>query len=221
MIKSFIVMVLAAATQIAVAQDRPFRKEIQEFKRQDSIQFPPKNAIVFTGSSSFTKWTDVQQYFPEHVIINRGFGGSGLPHLIAYANDIIIPYQPKQVVIYCGENDFYHGESVTPTMVADRFVQLFKLIRQKLPKVYITFVSLKPSPRRQKKMPEWVETNTLISDFIKTQKRASFVDVYHAMLDAEGNPRKELFEKDSLHMNSDGYVIWQRKMEPYLKKTRK
>ncbi|HEV8273318.1 MAG TPA: G-D-S-L family lipolytic protein, partial [Chitinophagaceae bacterium] len=84
--------------------DQPFWNDIQNFKKQDSVSFPPKNAILLIGSSSFTKWTDVQDYFPGYTIINRGFGGSTLLDQIRYVNDIVFPYDPKQIVIYCGEN---------------------------------------------------------------------------------------------------------------------
>ena len=104
----------------------PFWKDIQNFKKQDSISFPPKNAILLIGSSSFTKWTDVQDYFPGYTIINRGFGGSILLDQIRYANDIIFPYQPKQIVIYCGENDLASSDSVTAQMVFDRFKEYIK-----------------------------------------------------------------------------------------------
>src|SRR3954471_14539458 len=91
------------AFQLANAQDTAFKKDILKFKKQDSLSFPPKNAILLVGSSSFTKWQDVQSYFPGYTIINRGFGGSVLPDVIRYANDIIIPYRPKQVIVYCGD----------------------------------------------------------------------------------------------------------------------
>src|ERR1700761_1934486 len=89
-----------------VKQSPPFWNEIAEFKHQDSVQRPPSGAILFVGSSSFRKWTNLQSYFPGYTIINRGFGGSTLPDVIRYANDIIFPYHPKEIVIYCGENDF-------------------------------------------------------------------------------------------------------------------
>ena len=120
-------------TQIAATP--PFWKDIQNFKKQDSIHFPPKNAILFIGSSSFTKWTDVQDYFPGYTIINRGFGGSTLLDQIRYANDIIFPYEPKQIVIYCGENDLASSDTVTAEMVVDRFKQLYKMIRKKTEKI--------------------------------------------------------------------------------------
>jgi lysophospholipase L1-like esterase len=70
-------------------------------------------------------------------------------------------------------------------------------------------------------MPEMVKTNALIETFLRDQKRADFINIYDVMLDAQGNPRKELFTEDNLHMNANGYAIWQQKIAPYLKKTRK
>jgi len=81
------------------AEELPFANDIRNFKKQDSISTPPQNAILFIGSSSFTKWTDVQNYFPGYTIINRGFGGSTLPDLIRYEKDIIFPYILKYQLV--------------------------------------------------------------------------------------------------------------------------
>src|SRR5687768_10042059 len=104
--KAFCFLVSLLFSGVALqAQQPPFYEEIQAFKKQDSAQMPPQNAILFVGSSSFNFWKDMQQYFPHHTVINRGFGGSALPDVIRYAREIIFRYQPKQIVIYCGEND--------------------------------------------------------------------------------------------------------------------
>ncbi|HEY1009784.1 MAG TPA: G-D-S-L family lipolytic protein, partial [Daejeonella sp.] len=124
-----------SSLSLSAQQNPRFYKDIQAFKKQDSISAPPKNAILFVGSSSFTGWKDVQTYFPEYPIINRGFGGSSLTDVIRYTNDIIIPYQPKQVVVYCGENDFT-VTGVNADTVYNRFKTLFELIRKDLPKTH-------------------------------------------------------------------------------------
>src|SRR5436190_6584865 len=95
------------------AQQAPFYEDIQAFKKQDSIKPSAQHAILFVGSSSFTKWTNVQSYFPNYTIVNRGFGGSALTDVIRYAKDIIFPYHPKEIVIYCGENDLAYSDTVT------------------------------------------------------------------------------------------------------------
>jgi lysophospholipase L1-like esterase len=197
--------------------EQPFWNDIQNFKKQDSVSFTPKNAILFIGSSSFTKWTDVQDYFPGYTIVNRGFGGSTLLDQIHYVNDIIFPYQPKQIIIYCGENDMASSDTVTAAMVVDRFKQLFQMIRKKTD-ASIAYISMKPSPSRRHLFPKMREGNQLIKDFLATQKNTAFIDVHQPMLNESGEPIAEIFLDDSLHMNAKGYAIWKKAIEPYLQK---
>lgn len=211
-------MLFAFTAQPVLAQQAPFFNEIQQFKKQDSASFPPKNAILLVGSSSFRKWQDVQSYFPGFTIINRGFGGSVLPDVIRYANDIIIPYHPKQVLIYCGDNDLASSDTITPAIVSERFKQLFNIIRAKLPVATITYVSIKPSPSRQQLMSKMIETNKMIQQFLETQENTSYIDVFHPMLQTDGKPIPSIFLADSLHMNAEGYAIWKKAMEPKLKR---
>ena len=199
------------------AQNAPaFWQDIVSFKKKDSAQMPPTNAILFVGSSSFTKWQDVQNYFPGYTIVNRGFGGSILLDVIRYTYDIIIPYHPKQVVIYCGENDLASADSIPVVEVVNRFKTLFSMIRTNLPEANITFVSIKPSPVRASIQSKVINANGQIKGFIAAQKNANFINVYEPMLDANGQMREELYVGDRLHMKPAGYAIWQKVILPYL-----
>ncbi len=209
-------LILLLTFKVNIFSQPPFYQDIQAFKKQDSLHFPPANAILFVGSSSFTKWTDVSDYFPGYTIINRGFGGSSLPDVIRYADDIIFPYHPKQIFIYCGENDLAASDDVTADTVFNRFKTLYSMIRNKLPATNVTFISLKPSPSRAHLMQEMEKTNALVKGFLSKQKNACFVDVYHAMLQNE-KPIPSIFIEDSLHMNAKGYHIWQQELKPFLK----
>jgi lysophospholipase L1-like esterase len=203
---------------VLVSNAQPFTADIAIFKKQDSISFPQKNAILFVGSSSFTKWKDVQDYFPKHTILNRGFGGSSLTDVIRYANDVILKYDPKQIVIYCGENDFAGNDSLYPAQVAQRFYDLFELIRAKYKKVPIAYISMKPSPSRQHLMAKFNVANVMIKSFLKTKRRTTYIDVFHAMLKEDGTSMTDIFLEDNLHMNKKGYAIWQKIIEPHLLK---
>ncbi len=205
--------------QPCVAQQAPFQDEIDAFHKQDSAHFPPKYAILFVGSSSFRMWSDVQDYFPGYTIINRGFGGSTLTDVIRFAPDIIYPYRPRQVVIYCGDNDLAADASVTAQTVLERFKTLYGMIRQNLgEKVKVLYVSIKPSPSRKQLLPQMEATNTLIKEFLSKEKNAAFADVFHPMLDANGNLRPELYKEDMLHMKPAGYAIWKNVLAPHLAK---
>jgi len=195
-----------------------FKSEITAFKQLDSIQFPAKHQILLVGSSSFRKWTHVQEWFPNHIIINRGFGGSTLPDVIHYANEIIFPYAPKQILIYCGENDIASSDTLSAQNILARYQQLFFLIRAKMKRVEIDFVSIKPSPVRAKFRPTVALSNQLIKAFIATQKHAAFINIFDPMLNQDGSTKQEIFLADNLHMNDKGYAIWQKIIAPYLMK---
>lgn len=207
---------LCSLANTAFAQ--PFRDEIRLFEKQDSVAMPAPGQVLFIGSSSFRLWADVQSYFPGTPILNRGFGGSTLEDMIYYEKKIITPYKPGKIVIYCGENDLAYSDTVTAKHVLARFQKLFNMIRSDYPQTPVIYVSIKPSPSRQRLIDKVAASNELIRKFLRTQPRTRFVDIYHKMLDKNGNPRKELFLEDMLHMNREGYLIWQKALKPLLKK---
>ena len=215
-VRAAFVLLFAVVSTATFAQ--PFADEIAAFKKQDSLAFPPKHAILFVGSSSFRKWQDVSAYFPNYTIINRGFGGSTLPDMIRYEQDIIFPYQPKQIVIYCGENDVASSDTVTAQIVFERFKKLYSDIRMVMPDVPLLFVSLKPSPSRWQMRDRMIAANKLIKKYLKKKNNAAFVSVWNDMLGADGKPMPDIFVGDNLHMNAKGYAIWQKLIEPYLLK---
>lgn len=194
-----------------------FLDEIRSFKKQDSISYPQKNAILFVGSSSFTNWTDVQEYFPGYPIINRGFGGSSLTDVIRYKDEIIFPYQPKQIVIYCGENDIAGDSAVTGLIVFERFKTLYQDIRKKMPNVPVLYISMKPSLSRWNMKARIISGNEMIKLYLNRKElNATFIDVWSAMLGKDGKPMADIFLGDELHMNAKGYAIWQKIIKPYL-----
>ncbi|WP_332452663.1 GDSL-type esterase/lipase family protein [Chryseobacterium aquaticum] len=194
-----------------------FWLDIQNFKTLDQQSAPPDNAILLVGSSSFTKWKDVSEYFPGKTIINRGFGGSRLTDLNYYSEDLLNPYNPKQIIIYCGENDFADDAQLKADVVVDRFKTFYKKIRIKFPNIEVDYISIKYSPSRQNLWPQMKKANKRIAKFMKKEKNAEFIDITSIMNDANGNIRKDLFVEDLLHMTPEGYRLWTRVMNPYIK----
>lgn len=209
-------LLLFGTNNDSIAQ--PFANEIAAFKKQDSLKMPARGAVLFVGSSSFRLWKDLEQRFPKKTIINRGFGGSSLPDVKRYLPDIVYPYEPSKIVMYCGENDFTGpgSDTVTAETVYERFVDVYLSIRVKYPLVPFTYVSIKPSPSRRHLLPKMAKANKLIQQYLRYMPHARFVDVYTKMLDKKGNPMPEIFTRDSLHMNAKGYDIWQKALKRHL-----
>lgn len=200
------------------AQNKPaFWDDIQHFKQLNKENPPPKNAVLLVGSSSYTMWKDVDAYFPDKVIVNRGFGGSSLYDLNFYSEELLKPYSPKQIIIYCGENDFAGNEKLKPREVFNRFKHFYAEIRKYYPEVPVAYVSIKLSPSRENLWPKFIETNSLIRKFMERKENAEYIDITKAMTGPDGKIRKDLFLEDMLHMKPAGYQIWKKVMEPYLK----
>lgn len=198
------------------AIDPRWSASFEAFAAADQKQAPLPGGVVFVGSSSIRLWNDLETSFSDQpVVIKRGFGGSQLLDCVKLVNRLVLPYQPRQVVVYAGENDL--AEGATPQQVAERFTAFVQAVKAGLPQARIAFVSIKPSPSRAGMLAAVKETNALIQAYSTTEPQLDFIDVFSAMLDAEGRPRAELFLGDRLHLNPDGYAIWQRIIAQHIK----
>jgi lysophospholipase L1-like esterase len=195
-----------------------FDQNISSFLKNDSLAPPEKNGVLLIGSSSFTMWNDAQSYFPNHKIINRGFGGSTLLDQIAVVKKIVDPYQAASIFIYCGENDLAYVDTVTADIVFQRYVTLYQHIRKRNSEANIYYISIKPSPSRWHLQAKVIKANKLIKDFMSINKRDHYINVYDAMLTRDGQANTSLFIEDMLHMNAEGYKIWADMMKKALSK---
>ena len=186
---------------------------IKAFEDQDLKTPPAAGTNVFVGSSSIRMWK-LDASFPKHTVINRGFGGSQLGDSARYAERIAMPYKPRVVVVYAGDNDLNAGKS--PEVVLADYQSFRDKIHAALPETKIVFVSIKPSPSRWKLREKALEANRLIRSEIEQGRGQVFIDVWTPMLGDDGMPRAELFLKDQLHMNESGYEIWTKLVEPHL-----
>lgn len=215
-----------AAAQPA-AQEKPAEKKpaakaaanrweasIARFEALDKQKPPPKNGILFVGSSSIVGW-DVAKGFPGLPVINRGFGGSQIADSVRYADRIILPYGPRVVVFYAGDNDIAAGK--TPQQVLADYRALVKKVHDALPKTRIVFVGIKPSINRWSLIAKIREANALVKAEAAKDPRLVFLDVERPMLGADGKPRAELFKSDGLHLNAEGYKLWNELLLPHLK----
>jgi lysophospholipase L1-like esterase len=201
-----------AGTVVAQVPERtvPFASAIAAFEAQDATNPPPRNAVLFVGSSSIRRWETLAQDFPFTPVINRGFGGSTMAHVVHYADRIVLPYRPRLVVVYAGDNDLNSGK--TPeTLLTD-----FQAFVGKVPEIPIVFLAIKPSPKRWALVEKTRVANRLIREFCATEPRLRYVDTFTPMLGADGQPRPELYAPDQLHPSRAGYQLWQSILTPYL-----
>jgi lysophospholipase L1-like esterase len=186
---------------------------IATFKAIDATNFPPQNCILFVGSSSIVRWKTLQEDFPGLPVVNRGFGGSQMADAVKYADEIILPYKPRQVVIYSGTNDINAGKD--PELVYGDLVALITHIRRSLPGARISVISVAPNPARWAQL-EKIKTYNRLAEAYCARHNMDFINVFPLMLGPDGQPLPDIFVADRLHMNPQGYEIWKEAVRPYL-----
>ncbi len=197
--------------QVSNAQ---WEQDMRQFEAADAQSPPPRGAVLFIGSSSIRMWDTLAQDFPGVPVINRGFGGSELRDSTWYADRIIVPYAPRQIVLYAGDNDLSAGR--TPQQLHEDFRAFVQRVRRDLPRTRIAYISTKPSPSRAQLLAVQREANALVQAEAK-RLGVDYIDVFTPMLDAQGQPDASLFIGDRLHMNAAGYALWRRLVAPYLR----
>lgn len=193
-----------------------WEKSITKFEAADVANPPSKGGIEFIGSSTITKWTTLAQDFPGLPVFNRGFGGSQIKDTTFFASRIIIPYAPRIIVFHAGDNDLAAG--ATPEQVIADLKELIELVHAKLPETEFCYISLKPSVKRERLRIEQQKVNEGTMELCKSNSRFHYIDQYHMVTDAKGNPRPELFAADDLHLSEAGYKLLAERVHPFLKK---
>ncbi|MBN1421470.1 MAG: PQQ-binding-like beta-propeller repeat protein [Planctomycetes bacterium] len=202
------------AVRAAADADR-WEPAIRRFEERDKVSPPPKEGILFFGSSTMVGW-NLARWFPGLPVINRGFGGSRIPDCIRYAPRIALPYAPRTIVFYAGENDVASGTS--PDRVFEDFQRFVRAVREELPRTRIIFIGIKPSIARWKLVEAMRAANAAIRGFAEKDPLIEYVDLEAPLLGPDGSPRRELFKDDGLHFNDKGYAILTALVRPLLER---
>ncbi|MBU3025168.1 MULTISPECIES: GDSL-type esterase/lipase family protein [Zobellia] len=208
---SLIIFLLAS---FSLHAQSAFNKEVKAIvQKYDSLYDASQESIVFTGSSSIRVWKDLQERFPEHQIINSGFGGSQAIDLLQFTDELILRYHPKKVFIYEGDNDIQNKKK--PKDIIRTITAIKDSIFKENPQTEIVFISAKPSLARWKLRRKYKRLNRKMEKMTYTDGRLLYVDVWNPMLDGR-KVKQDIFVEDGLHMNPKGYEIWYSVLKDYL-----
>ncbi len=194
-----------------------FEKAVKAFEEQDKLNPPPSGAVLCIGSSSMKRWHGtIKDDLSPLTVIPRGFGGSNWNDLIHYTDRIVIPYKPRAILIYEGDNDIAAG--ISPEEVFAKFKAFVKKAHKELPKARLYILAIKPSIRRASMWPDMAKANALIEKECSKDDLLTYIDIASPMLDASGKVKDGLLTSDDLHMNEKGYEIWTKVVRPILVK---
>jgi lysophospholipase L1-like esterase len=213
-----------APAQQAASGPARFEADIEAFRAWDRKNTFPADAVLFVGSSSIRLWQTAAA-FPDLPVINRGFGGSTIPDVNHYIEDLVLKYRPAVVVFYAGDNDISGGGS--PEQVFGDYRTFVDRVLAARADTRLVFVAIKPSLSRWSLWPLMREVNDRVRAHGEDaepgpdgQPRLFYADVATPMLGSNGEPRSELFVNDGLHLSEAGYELWNSVVGPVIDRAR-
>lgn len=189
-----------------------WEKEIAEI--ESAAQPPPKGEILFIGSSAIRLWKTLSADFPEHKVINHGFGGSQIADATHFAPRIVFPCAPRLIVLRSGVNDINSGKP--PEQVFKDYLEFVATVHARLPATRIVYLGLCPTVAHIGRFPQCDKLNQLIREHAAGNSLLGYVDCADMTLDGGGKPRPELFVADGFHFNADGYQLLAARTRPFL-----
>jgi len=211
---ALILVALATAGLSAQSPAERWTKALADFDAADRATPPPVGEVLFLGSSTIVNW-DTARSFPGIKTINRGVWSSSLYDAVQRIDRLVVPYAPRIIVLYAGDNDINSGS--ISEQVAVEFERFAFSVWSKLPQTKIVFIGLKPSIQRWSQIHRMRATNVLIREFCEHDDRLAFLDVDGVMLGWDEKPRRELFVDDGLHLSPQGYQLWTTLLQPFLR----
>lgn len=210
---SFFILLLIPL--FCLSQQNPtFKDEVLSItKKCDSLWDSSRETIVFTGSSSVRMWKNLPSVFPEHQILNTGFGGSQTIDLLGYSKELILKYKPKKVFIYEGDNDI--SAKKKSKEIIHTFNELITQIKKSDSITNIVIISPKPSIVRWNLKGKYKRLNRKLEKICKKDYNLEYANVWDIMLDKR-KLKTDLFLNDGLHMNAKGYELWFSVLKNYI-----
>lgn len=175
------------------------------------------NDIVMLGNS-LTHGCEWHELLGMPNVLNRGIIGDVIEG-IRLRIDPILNGHPKKIFLLSGVNDVSHNLSADSIAIA--MGELIDYIRTRSPQTRLYVQSMLPinnSFGRYKNLKDKEQVirdaNALVAA-MSQDKGFTWIDLYTAVADKEGNLRKDL-TNDGLHLLAPGYRIWADIIRPYI-----
>lgn len=208
------VLIACFPTAPKPAAPHRFESKVAGFEAHDRTHGAPRDPILFVGSSSIEKWPDLGLAFPDRRVLNRGISSFKLEDLLHFFDRLVLPYHPRVVVLYGGDNDLDAGLSVETTLSLYR--EFLGRVDRAFPGTPIVLLAVKASPKRIQQLGLQLDLNRRLVELARSRPRTEYVDTFTPLVDAAGRPDPRWFLADELHLNAGAYAVWDECLRPVL-----
>jgi len=162
---------------------------------------PEQGGIVFAGSSIFRYWTHLTDQMAPLPVLNRAFPGAVTYDMLGRIGNLVLPYQPRIVVYYCGSNDISGGEDAGP--IVERTKRFIQLLHEKLPNTVFYYTSIQKAPEKRDRWDVVEAVNREMETYSHQASNVGYIDLNSVLFDSHNNVRENLFLPDGLHFRPD------------------
>lgn len=190
------------------------RAQVPEYRTAS----PEHGGIVFTGSSIFQFWTHLTDQMAPLPVLNRAIAGTVTQDMLDRMGQLVLRYQPRVVVYYCGSNDISAGEDAGP--IIERTKRYIQILHEKLPNTFFYYTSIQKAPEKRARWEVVEEVNREIERYSREASNVGYIDLNPVLFDSRNNVRENLFLPDGLHFRPDStaYAEFSQIVKPILTK---
>jgi lysophospholipase L1-like esterase len=179
---------------------------------------PEHRGIVFTGRSIFQFWTHLREQMAPLPVLNRAIAGTVTQDMLSRIGQLVLQYQPRIVVFYCGSNDISAGEDAGP--IIDRTKRYARLLHESLPNTLFFYTSIQKAPEKRARWEVVDAVNREMERYSREAANVGYIDLNPVLFDNQKKLRESLFLPDGLHFRPDStaYLEFSQIVKPILTK---
>jgi lysophospholipase L1-like esterase len=177
---------------------------------------PEHGGIVFTGSSIFQYWTHLRDQMAPLPVLNRAIAGTVTEDMLNRIGQLVLPYQPRIVVYYCGSNDISVGEDAAP--IVERTKRFIQILHEKSPNTFFFYTAIQKAPEKRARWQVVEAVNREMERYSREAANVGYIDLNPVLFDRANNVRENLFLLDGLHFRpeSTAYLEFSQIVKPLL-----
>ena len=185
-----------------------WENSVKKLENLDKKEKYSDQAILFIGSSSIRLWNSIEMDLSPYESIKRAYGGARYSDLIHFSERLISPHNIRAIGIFVANDITGGAKDLTPKEVLNLAKFIVKKIRKSHKNTPIFFIETTPTSKRWKVWDKISLANDLIKDFTSNQRNLFYINTRSFYIKSNGLPNDELFVRDKLHLNNNGYKLW-------------
>ncbi len=182
-----------------------------------------KDEIVFLGNS-LTEYNDWSVMFGDQHLKNRGIEGDNTIGILKRLEEVLSS-RPRKIFLEIGINDvlgYSHGyplpENYGDERILTNYEEIIVQIKKQSPGTLLFLQNILPVSEERSRAGNYNERIKNLNQSLESLSKkyqCTYIDLYQGF--EERGSLKRAFTYDGIHITKEGYEVWKKKIEKYVK----